>query len=227
MADVVKEYSDIEKSVESTLVERNSITNRRGNCVTPRKYHMTADQIVTGRERWSASLSGVSAEIRAKAGTEFFNPYRANGSTYGGIQALYLLGCNEWHGYGKVRGMMQEDMGMRQSPTNVKNSWEKFAGRGARMGAASTKDLMGRIIQNFRTLQRLGGLHPYGWKLKQLKTTVDIRRTEKGMYEFKLNTSSEKPFYDVSAYVTDKKKKALEGRLVKAEVIVTVDSVAV
>jgi hypothetical protein len=45
-----------------------------------------------------------------------------------------------------------------------------------------------------------------------------------GMYEFKLNTSSEKPFYDVSAYVSDKKKKALEGRSVKAEVIVSVDT---
>lgn len=225
MADVVKDYSDIEKGVEKTLFERNSITNRRGNLVTPRKYHMTGEQMVTGRERWSQSISGVSDEIKAKAGTEFFNPYRANGSTYGGIQALYLLGCNEWHGFGKVRGMMQDDMSMRQSPTNKKNSWEKFAGRSARMGAASTKDLMGRIIQNFRTLQRLGGLHPYGWKLKQLKTTVDIRRTEMGMYEFRLNTSSEKPFYDVSAFVTDKKKKALEGRAVKAEVIITAEQV--
>jgi hypothetical protein len=92
------------------------------------------------------------------------------------------------------------------------------------MGAASTKDLMGRIVQNFRTLQRLGGVHPYGWKLRQLKTTVDIRRTEKGMYEFKLNTGSEKPFYDVSAFVTDKKKKALEGRAVKAEVVISVEA---
>ena len=226
MVDIVKDYSDIEVSVEKILIERSSITNRRGNIVTPRKYHMTDAQIVTGRERWLSSISDVSDEIRCKASTEFFNPYRANGSTYGGIQALYLLGCNEWHSYGKVRGMMQEDMGMRQSPTNKKNSWEKFAGRSARMGAVSTKDLMGRIIQNFRTLQRLGGLHPYGWKLKQLKTTVDIRRTERGMYEFKLNTASEKPFYNVTAFVTDK-KKALEGRSVKAEVIVTADAVAV
>jgi hypothetical protein len=224
MADIVKDYSDIEKGVEKTLFERNAITNRRGNVVTPRKYHMTPEQIITGRKRWSESISGVSDEIKSKASTEFFNPYRANGGYYGGIQALFLLGANEWHSFGKVRGMMQEDMSMRQSPTNKRNSWEKFAGRSARMGAASTKDLMGRIVQNFRTLQRLGGLHPYGQKLKQLQTTVDIRRTEKGMYEFKLNTGSEKPFYDVSAFVTDKKKKALKGRAVKAEVIVSADA---
>jgi len=226
MADIVKEYSDIKVSVEETLSERKHITNRRGNVVTPRRYHMTAEQIVKSRESWSASISDVSDSIKDKASTEFFNPYRVNGGYYGGVQSLFLLGANEWHSFGKVRGMMQDDMSTRKSPTNVKNSWEKFAQRGARVGAASTKDLMGRIVQNFRTLQRLGGVHPYGWKLRQLQTTVDIRRTEKGMYEFMLNTASIKPFYDVSAYVSDK-KSVPKGVAVEDKVIITDDAVAV
>ncbi len=225
MAEVVKNYSDIKESVESVLSERNKITNRRGNIVTPRKYHMADEQSEKAFTRWQEGILGVSTEIRHKASAIFFNPYRENGAYYGGIQALYLLGCNEWHSFGNVRGMMEKDMVTRKSPTNKKTSWEKFAGRGAREGAASTKDLMGRIVQNFRTLQRLGGVHPYGWKLKELLTTVDIRRKADGIWEFNLNTSwtnieSVKPFYDVSAYI-GVNKKGPKGKAVEGKTIVT------
>ena len=156
---------------------------------------------------------------------------RENGAFYGAIQSLYLLGCNEWHSFGAVRSKMQEDMSTRTSPTNKKNSWEKFAGKSAREGAASTKDLMGRIVQNFRTLQRLGGVHPYGWKLKQLLTTVDIRRKADGIWEFRLDTSwtdieSIKPFYDVTAYAGGLKKGPKARAAVEGKVI-TSDEVAV
>lgn len=205
MTDVVKNYIDIEAGVLKTLIERTAVTNRRGNVVVPRKYHMTDDQLSKGYGRWFESLDGVSEGIMQLVDSAWFNPYRANGGYYGSVQALFLLGANEWHSFGDVRGMMQDDMSTRKSPSNINNSWELFAQRSAREGAASTKDLMGRIVQNFRTLQRLGGLHPYGWKLKQLRSSVDIRRTESGIYEFRLNTrfndiDSVKPYYDVSAY---------------------------
>ena len=84
---------------------------------------------------------------------------------------------------------------------------------------------MGRIVQNFRTLQRLGGVHPYGWKLKELQTSVDIRRRSDGVWEFKLNTSwgdveSVSPFYDTSSFVSGIKRvpkgKSLEGKTIVA-----------
>jgi hypothetical protein len=224
MAEVVKNYSDIIDGVEKSLCERGKITNRRGNVVTPRKYHMADAQTEKAFKRWQEHIFEVSTEIKHKASAIFFNPYRENGAYYGGVQALYLLGANEWHGYGAVRGKMQEDMSTRSSPTNRKNSWDKFACRSAREGAASTKDLMGRIVQNFRTLQRLGGVHPYGWKLKELQTSVDIRRQADGIWEFRLNTSwdavdSVVPFYDVSAYTGGLKKgprgtKAVDGKVI-------------
>jgi len=225
MADVVKNYSDIKDGVEKVLGERGPITNRRGNIVTPRKYHMTDDQTEKAYTRWLEQITGVSTEIKSKASAIFFNPYRENGAYYGGVQSLYLLGANEWHPYGVVRGMMQSDMSTRKSPTNKRTSWEKFAFRSAREGATSTKDLMGRIVHNFRTLQRLGGVHPYGWKLKELHTSVDIRRQSDGRWEFMLNTSwldvdLVKPFYDVSAYSDLKRGKAVEGSTVVAAVTV-------
>jgi hypothetical protein len=230
MTERVKNYSEIKDGVEKTLGERSSITNRRGNVVVPRKYHMTVEQIDKGKNRWLELISGVSAEIKGKCSTEFFNPYRENGSYFGGVQSLFLLGANEWHAFGIVRNKMQEDMSTRKSPTNRKNSWDKFALRGAREGAASTKDLMGRIVQNFRTLQRLGGVHPYGWKLAQLGASVDIRREKDGIWYFKLNTewsdmNAVAPYYDVSSY-QDGAKKGPKGHKVEGKVI-TSDSTEV
>lgn len=234
MAEVVKNYSDIIEGVEKSLCERSQITNRRGNVVTPRKYHMADAQTEKAFKRWQERISEVSTKIKNQASAIFFNPYRENGAYYGGVQSLYLLGANEWHSYGDVRAMMQSDMSTRSSPTNRKSSWDKFACRGAREGAASTKDLMGRIVQNFRTLQRLGGVHPYGWKLKELQTSVDIRRQADGRWEFRLNTSfdaveSVAPFYDVSAYNGGLKKgprgvQAVDGKVITS---VKVDTVAV
>lgn len=229
MADVVKKYSDIKDSVEKTLRERNCITNRRGNVVTPRKYHMADDQVDKAQSRWLERVEGVSGSIKDKASDMFFNPYRENGSFYGAVQSLYLLGSNEWHKFGAVREMMEKDMGTRKSASNNRTSWEKFAYRPAKEGAASTKDLMGRIVQNFRTLQRLGGVHPYGWKLKELLTTVDILRHSDGIWQFRLNTSwtdisSIKPFYDVSAYNSGMKKgpkgKEVVGKVMTSDVAV-------
>jgi hypothetical protein len=81
---------------------------------------------------------------------------------------------------------------------------------------------MGRIVQNFRTLQRLGGINPYAYKLKQLLATVDVRREADGIWYFRLNTSwtsieSVAPFYDISAY--NGVKKGLKGRKVEGKVV--------
>lgn len=212
MVDMIKQYADITETVEKAIGERPDIINRRGKVVTPRKYHMADGQTEKLANRWKAAISDVPTEIKNKASSIFFNPYRENGAYYGGVQALFLLGANEWHHYGDVRGMMQDDMSTRKSASNKMNSWEKFALRAARQGAASTKDLMGRIKDNFRTLQRLGGIHPYGYKLKQLQATVDIRREADGIWFFRLNTSwtsvdSVAPFYDISAYSEPRGRK--------------------
>lgn len=222
----VNEYDEIRKGVEKVLSKREEITNRRGTLVIPRKHHMTDTQVETSRTRWAAAISVVSKVIKSKVDPFWFNPYRANGAYYGGVQALFLLGGNKWHGYGDVAAKMAEDMSCRFSSKNSQNSWEKFAGRAARNGAVVTKDLMGRIVQNFRTLQRLGGCHPYGLKLQQLKSTVDIKREKDGKYYFRLNTTwsdmdSAKPVYDVSAYRAESKAKKEPKGVIRDVDIVT------
>jgi hypothetical protein len=213
--DVVKNYSLISGSVEGPINKRGEITNRRGNVVVPRKYHMTEPQIELFRERWKNNVKDTPKEIRKSVSSLFFNPYRENGAYYGGVQALFLLGGNKWHSYSEVRDMMQKDMVTRKSNVGNKNSWEKFALKGAREGAILTKDLMGRIVHNFRTLQRLGGIHPYGYKLKQSMSAIDIKREADGIYYFRLNTSFKEtvevlPYYNVNSFKKPRKARKLK-----------------
>ena len=212
---VVKDYNDIELSVEEKMAQRSEIVNRRGNSVVPRKYHLTDAQFQGSLDSWKETVKDVPLEIRNKVSSLFFNPYRDSGAYFGAIQALFLLGGNEWHSFMEVRKMMQKDMSSRKSSVGNKTSWEKFALKGAREGAIITKDLMGRIVHNFKTLQRLGGIHPYGHKLKQALSSVDIKREVDGIYYFRLNTSFRTtaevlPFYDVSSFKKPRKAKKLK-----------------
>jgi len=218
----VKDYKKIVSRVEKTSSKRGEITNRRGNNVVPRKYHMTVEELDRKRSIWAERVKDVPQGIREGVSSYFFNAYRSSGAYYGCIQSLFLLGGNVWHSYVDVRNKMQEDMSTRSSNNSKKNSWEKFALKGAREGAVSTKDLMGRIIHNFRVLQRLGGIHPYGYKLKQALASVDIKRESDGLYYFRLNTTFKKlddvkPYYDVSSYQKPRKKK--RGSVKKKDIV--------
>jgi hypothetical protein len=213
--EVVKSYESIESNVEKKMNSRIEIINRRGNSVIPRKYHLTDVQFQSSLNRWKEFIKDVPLEIRNKVSSSFFNPYRDSGAYFGAVQALFLLGGNEWHSFMEVRKMMQKDMSSRKSSVGNKTSWEKFALKGAREGAIITKDLMGRIVHNFKTLQRLGGIHPYGHKLKQALSSVDIKREVDGIYYFRLNTSFKTtaevlPFYDVSSFKKPRKVKKLK-----------------
>ena len=220
-ASYVDKYRDIASKVEVVVSQRGEITNRRGNIITPRKYHMTVDQIGRIRSKWKSMINDISQGTKESVSADFFNPYRSNGAYYGCIQSLFLLGGNIWHSYRDVRNKMQEDMSSRSSHNCNKSSWEKFALKGAREGAIITKDLMGRIISNFRILQRLGGINPYGYKLKQALASVDIKREADGMYYFRLNTTFKKmvdvkPYYDVSSY---KKSRKLKGSIKRSSIV--------
>lgn len=222
MSDCMRKYEDIRKKVEKSSSDREEIMNSRKKVVVPRKYHLTPQQVIKFKGKWDKAVEGMNS-LKDLAGIKFFNPYRENGGYYGSVQALFLLGSNLWHSYSQVRDKMNEDMSTRASGKREQSSWDKFAGRIARDGATSTKDLMGRIIQNFKTLQRLGGLHPYGLKLKELCSTIDIRRDKSGIYYFRLNTlwnskESVKPMYDINEYESNRDSGTNVTTLTKEEV---------
>jgi len=193
---VIRSYEDLKEKVETKLTQRETIINSRQKIVIPRKYHMTPEELVKKQQMFAEMTQDVPEDIKLKAGSNFFNPYRAKGAYYGSIQALYLLGSNEYHEESVVIFKMQEIMSTLLDLQN-KNSWDKFNNRPERRNkdtnerAISTKDMYGRVQHNMRVLQRLGGIHPYGYKLKQLCSCIDIQciKTIKGPdWYYQLNT---------------------------------------
>lgn len=173
-------YQDeIMAEVEKPVSKRNSVRSARNNIVVPRKYHMTDKDMQNLRSKFEEEVKDDSDGIKKLAGERFFNPLRRGGIYYGSVQALYLLGCNKWHSLpdfiDKIREVTTKIIGK-----DGKSSWEKFNNRTPRRvgnsPVSSAKDESGRVQQNMRTLQRLGGYHPYGHKLRQVLASVDIKQ---------------------------------------------------
>jgi len=172
----------------------------KGKILKMRKYHLTIDEMSKSRKRWEEEVRGVDIEIRAKAGNLFFNPYR-QGIYYYQIQTLYLLGANKWHSLTDIVKKLEEytsDIKLKLSIVKSKGyhtAWDKFRGKSSRYNAQTAKDYIGRIQENFIMLQRLSMRHPYGYKLHQVCSALDIKRMSRrgfsqGLYYYRLSTYS-------------------------------------
>ena len=89
-------------------------------------------------------------------------------------------------------------------------SWEKFRGKSQRVHALRCKDYKGRVQENMVLLQRLTKFHPYGYKLRQVCSAIDIMRVTKrgfpnGCYSYRLHTYDNEnqalPMRDYSQFV--------------------------
>jgi hypothetical protein len=188
MIEVMYDPSDVGKIV----------TSSRGNKVKIRKYHMTKKEQKAAKKRFEEITHNVPQIIRDKAGSLFFNPYRM-GIYYGQIQAMYLLGCNEWHEYPVVRREIESFLSniiitIKKDGRLIDISvWDKFVGKTPKSSLDKSKDVMGRIQENMVFFQRLTKLHPSGYKLRQVCAAVDIKRVSKtdfpnGIYYYRLST---------------------------------------
>jgi hypothetical protein len=208
----IRSYDSVRDEVEKPAQSRTEILNRRKKLVVPRKHHMTSAQMYRCMEKFQEEIKDVSTEIKDLAGSKFFNPFRSNGVYFGCIQSLYLLGANKWHAFSDVRGKVVEVMSNKE--VKGENCWDKFDKKSPRLiggeSAITAKDSSGRIRDNFRTLQRSGGLHPYSKKLEQVGSCINIKRTEDGTWCYMLDTNfteGNKPIFDDSAYVKPKRVK--------------------
>lgn len=199
--------------------------NNKGELVEPRKLHLKASEFEIYRTRWLADCIDISAVIKVKAGLVFFNPYRHAGPYYGGVQALFRLGANEWHRDKLVEEEMEKVM-MQILDKFKEPIWKKFADRERRSHSVMAKDLRGRIYQNFRVLQRLGGSTPYAYKLKQVLTCIDIKPDDVNGWYFKLNTEHDKEIEVVPLYISRKFNKGRKPEAKPVSVEPVVDKVS-
>lgn len=169
-------YNEHRVDAEKPFKERKKILGRDGE--TPlRKYHMTAEerQLLISE---AAATGGVVNPLKGRVG-----------AYWGQVEALILLGVNEYHSLKKVAGKMEEIMSAMPKTKLVAGKkvettlWAEFYEKPSRDGATKPKDGMGRILQNFQVLQRLPKPdrfenNPYGIKLSQFGMCIDIENRE-------------------------------------------------
>lgn len=169
-------YNEHREDAEKPFKERKRIQGRDGE--TPlRKYHMTAEE-----------RKVLISEAVATGGT--VNPLKGRvGAYWGQVEALILLGINEYHSLKKVADKMESVMSAMTKTKMIAgkkvetNLWAEFYEKPSRDGATKPKDGMGRILQNFQVLQRLPQPdrfenNPYGIKLSQFGMCIDIENRE-------------------------------------------------
>lgn len=213
--------------------------NNRGNQSKQRKYHLTSEEIQTLKERHIEDTKEVSEEIKKKAGKFFFNPYR-KGIYWAQLQALYLLGSNEWHELKEILEKTQELSSTM--PALLKtldglvstNQWDRFRRKTPKsMDISRSKDVTGRIQENFVFMQRLTCHHPSGYKLRQACAAIDLKKVSKegfsnGLIYYRLSTYSTElealPIRNFQEYdFSEKERKYYTYRFIGT--IITKDSV--
>jgi len=174
------------------------VSNAKGKVFKLRKYHLTDSEMSLYRKKWDNEVLKVNIQTRRKSGDIFFNPYR-QGIYYYQIQTLFLLGANEWHSLSDIISKLEEyssSVLLRRSVVKKyghHTAWDQFRGRRGRLEAKTSKDYVGRMQENFIMLQRLSQMHPYGYKLHQVFSAIDIKRISRkgfsnGLYFYRLST---------------------------------------
>lgn len=180
--------------------------NKKGKVIKIRKYYMTPKEMKIGRSRWLEEVKDVDKKIKKMVGPHFFNPYRY-GIYHYQLQVLFLLGANRWHDLTSIVAKLKSYTLKIELKRFIYNkygyhtAWDKFRSKSSRENAQRCKDHIGRIQENFVFLQRLSKLHPYGYKLHQVRAAVDIKRISKEGFEHGIH------FYRLSTY--DSQKEAL------------------
>lgn len=171
-----------------------------------KSFVLTKKKFTQLQEKFGEITQNVSAEIRHKAGTNFFNPFRS-GIYFAQVQVLYLLGCNEYHRYKVIEDKLQEmlsSMIIKIGVNKGKNKWEIIC-RKEKTSKGPAKDQRGKIQYNYFLLQRLGANSPYGYKLAQALSCIDILENSNKLLEYRLNTCFKK-IEEVDPYYTHKRK---------------------
>lgn len=161
-------YGSLKEQVERPLRERAKMPiGRNGAEIKARRYHL--------KDKERREL----IEYAHRIGREVINPHaRRIGLYWGQVEALIQLGVNEWHAFGDVYKKIREIMEAEKNPKTGLTAWDRAMGRKTPAEAQNPQSLRGRIITNYRVLQRLPNKkerNPYGAKLAQFGMAVDIK----------------------------------------------------
>lgn len=193
-------YQDVAAQADLPLAQRKAVVvGRNGKSVVPRCYHMKGEKL-------AAQQAAIVASGR------FVSPFRRGGAYWGVTEALSLLGVNQRHLFKDVMDRMQEVMSADSTKDRSGNSaWAKFTGRQPK-NPKNARDIVGKILQNIEVLQRLGGNHPYAYKLAQLGACINVFKMDsegtQGIY-IELKTDGDGALAPINERRDRRSKKAI------------------
>jgi hypothetical protein len=192
--------------MEIMMVKAKTVSNERS-------FVLSKVKIELYKKRFEEITKDVPHEIKEKAGNSFFNPFRS-GIYFAQVQVLYLLGANKYHGYKKVEDelkIMLFSMIVKTGEDKGKNKWEVLT----KDKDGRKKDHRGKIQHNYTILQRLGKNSPYGYKLAQVLSSIDIYKNVHNLLEYKLNTKFDR-IEDIEPFSPQRRTKNQIKFLVKS-----------
>ena len=155
-------YLDVAMHANAPVNERKAVVKGRGGeHKIPRRYHLQADELVALRNQIQES-------------GRFISPYGVGRIYTFIIESLVELGTCRAHDFQLVYEKFKELASSEKTRNTVgKTLWDRFVDREVR-NIETGRDAMGKFMQNLEVLQRLGGDHPYAFKLAQVGACIDI-----------------------------------------------------
>jgi hypothetical protein len=162
-------YSDHIGAAVLPIGERPaSVVSRKGEMAKIRCHHIS--QTDQAQLRLESLQSG-----------RFISPYRKKSVYWGIVETLSLMGENEEHAFDifwqRFVEIMSDDS---LKDDSGKTPWDNFSNRPLR-SRITGKNVVEKVHQNIRVLQRLGGANPYGLKLAQLNACIDVLGAKKNI----------------------------------------------
>lgn len=167
-------YVDVAAAANPSLRDRTPIARKNGEFKVLRRYHLLRKRV-----------EELQSEI--KRTNRFVSPYGANRLYSMVINSIVESGENIDHPVSVVFGKFRELMSDPSTIRNNQTAWDRFNQKTPR-NENTHLTAFPRYIYNLEVLQRLGGDHPYGFKLAQLGACIDINFDAAGMILVKLRT---------------------------------------
>lgn len=155
-------YKDIAQDANVPLRDRAEVAKGRGGKrKIPRCYHLKAEELIAHKKEMADQ-------------NKFISPYGAGRIYTAILNAIDALGTGKPHAISLVFSKFEE-ICKHESTKNKDNKtmWDRFMGKSPR-NEATARDPFAKFLQNIEVLQRLGGDHPYAFKLAQIGACIDI-----------------------------------------------------
>lgn len=168
-------YQEVAKQANLPISSRQETVDGRGGIKkSVRRYHLSR-----------VKQASIQNEILAKG--RMVSPYGERRLLGMIVNALARCGENQAHPLSDVYAMFQAIASADHTRQNGLTAFDRFVNKKAR-NESTHLDPFPRLLYNIEQMQRLGGMHPWGFKLVQVWSCIDVLQDQEGVLLVRLRT---------------------------------------